>query len=71
MKSMKTIICRQNKTVHNTKRNILKYPQIPNKTGAIVVVIVWCLNLKLHMQSGPIPLRRCVLGTTLCDKVCQ
>ena len=49
--------------------------------GAAVVVIVWYLDLQLHMQSVPITTKvvikfeprswRGVLDTTLCDKVCQ
>ena len=46
--------------------------------GAIVVMIVWQLDLQLPMHSLPIttlwvwiPLRRNVLDTTLCDDVCQ
>ena len=42
------------------------------------VVIVWLLDLQLHMQSAPItmlwvrfPLRGGVPDTTLCDKSCQ
>jgi len=47
--------------------------------GAVVAIIVWLLDLLLPMQSVPIttnvvslnPLRRGVLNTTSCDKVCQ
>ena len=45
-----------------------------------MVVIVWQVDLQLHMQSVPITTKivriesrswRGVLDTTLCDKVCQ
>ena len=45
--------------------------------GAIVIVILWLLNLQLHMQSVPLTTKAVssnpahVLHTTLCDKVCQ
>jgi hypothetical protein len=52
----------------------------PNVPGAVVVVIVWCLDLQLPMQSVPITTKCCefesrswlgVIDATLCDKVCQ
>jgi len=47
--------------------------------GIVMVVIVWLLDLQLHMQSVPItinivslnPTHGGVFDTTLCDKVCQ
>ena len=48
--------------------------------GAFVVVIVWLLDLQLHVQPVPITTNivgleprswRGVLDTALCDKVCQ
>jgi hypothetical protein len=43
--------------------------------GAVVIVIVWLLDLQLPIQSMPlwvwIPFRWGVLDTTLCDKVSQ
>ena len=38
--------------------------------GHIMVVIVWQLDLQLPVLWVRIPLRRGVLDTTLCDKVC-
>jgi len=50
------------------------------KNWAIVVVIIWWLDLQLSMQSVPITTKSCefescslrgVLNTILCDKVCE
>ena len=53
---------------------------IPSFSGAVMVVIVWLLDLQLPVQSVHITTKvvsvntipwRSVLDTTLCDKVCQ
>jgi hypothetical protein len=53
---------------------MLSFFHITIQTGAVVIVIVWLLDLQLPMQSMSIATIlwvRCVLDTTLCDEVCQ
>ena len=53
------------------------YIRGPNKVGAVMVMFVWYLDLQWNQCLSPlklwiqIPLRRGVLDTALCNKVCQ
>jgi hypothetical protein len=50
------------------------FAMCPYTREAVVVVIVWYLDVQLPVQSLPITSnvgRQCILITTLCDKVCQ
>ena len=65
-------------SIYDLKHRMRKFTR--QLLGAVVVVIVWQLDLQLPVQSVPITTTSCefesrlwrgILDTILCDKVCQ